>query len=148
MSHVTSIEVVIKDLASLKAACADIGLEFLENQQTYRWYGHHVGDYPIPAGFKVEDLGKCLHAIGVKGNKNAYEIGVVKNPNGEGYLLLWDFWSGGYGLQDVVGKDCKNLTHAYKVNQTVKSFQKRGFNMATKTVNKKTKTVQLVLRKY
>ena len=147
MSHVTSIEVVILDLASLKAACADLGLEFKENQTKYKWYGSHVGDYPVPAGFKVDDLGKCLHAIGIPNNKDAYEIGVVKNPNGKGYVLLWDFWAGGMGLQQVVGKDCKNLTHAYKTNQTVKSFQKRGFTVAKKIVNPKTKAVQLVLRK-
>ncbi len=45
MSHVATIEIQIKDLAALKQAAKDLGLEFRENQKTYRWYGYSVGDY-------------------------------------------------------------------------------------------------------
>src|SRR6266446_5904173 len=103
MSHVAEIDMEIKDLDALKAAAQDLGLEFCEGQQTYKWYGHSVGDFPMPAGFKEQDLGKCEHALRVKGNPGAYEIGIVPRRDGRpGYTLLWDFWAGGLGLQNKV----------------------------------------------
>lgn len=144
MSHVTTIEAEIRDLDSLKAACADLGLEFREGQQTYRWYGTHVGDYPLPQGFSKNDLGKCLHAIGVKGNKQAYEIGVVARRDGKpGYTLMWDFWAGGHGLQKVVGDNCKRLTQAYSANVALKKLQKKGYKVE-KLVSAKTRKIRLV----
>lgn len=114
MSHITTVKVKIKNLKALKESCKALGLEFRENQKTYHWYGYSVGDYPLPEGFSKEDLGKCEHAIGIPGNKEAYEIGVCKSRNQDDeYTLLWDFWHGGYGLEEVVGKDCNRLTNSY-----------------------------------
>jgi hypothetical protein len=104
MSHVESIKLNITDLDALEAACKSIGLELSRGQKTYRWWGHSVGDYPIPAGFTANDLGKCEHAIRIPNNNSAYEIGVVKNRDGrDGYTLLWDFYAGGKGMQSMVG---------------------------------------------
>src|SRR5271157_1141636 len=98
MSHVTTIDLQIKDLEALKAACARLGYEFKVGETTYKWWGHWIGDYPLPQGFKVEDLGKCTHAIRVPGAD--YEIGVVVR---EGKIdLLWDFWRAG-GLKEKIG---------------------------------------------
>ncbi len=113
MSHVVKVKVKIRNLDALRSAASKLGLEMTE-KSTYRWYGTHVGDYPLPEGFSKEDLGKCQFAISVPGKPNAYEIGVVKDPASPGeYTLLWDFWSRGYGLQDVVGDDARKLTDAY-----------------------------------
>jgi hypothetical protein len=144
MSHVTTIKAQILDLEVLKAACHDLGLEFREGQQTYRWYGTHVGDYPLPEGFTKNDLGKCLHAIGIPGNKNAYEIGVVVRRDGQpGYTLMWDFWAGGHGLQAVVGNDCKKLVQAYATNKAIKSLKKKGYAVK-RVVSKKTNKIRLI----
>jgi len=113
MSHVAIVDIEIKDLEALSRACETLGLKFNQGQKTYKWYGRSVGDYPLPAGFNVSDLGKCDHAISVPGNRQAYEVGICKNPNGKGYLPLWDFYAGGFGLQKLVGKDCETLTHEY-----------------------------------
>lgn len=103
MSHVAKIDIQIRDLEALKKAAAVLGLEFRENQTTYRWYGRSVGDYPLPEGFTTEDLGKCEHAIGVPGAAGAYEIGIVRNKNGAaGYSMLWDFYQNGYGLVNAI----------------------------------------------
>jgi len=118
MSHVTCIDVKIKDLESLKVACKKAGLEFRENQKEYKWYGRSVGDYPLPEGFTAQDLGKCDHAIGVPGNDKAYEIGVVKQ--GDNYTMLWDFWAGGLGLEEIAGKDCSNVTDNYATEVALK----------------------------
>jgi hypothetical protein len=130
VSHVATVDLHIKDLDSLKAACKAMGLEFREGQKTYKWYGHSVGDYPLPEGFKANELGQCEHAIGIPGNKRAYEIGVVRRRDGKpGYMLMWDFWNGGYGLQEVVGQDCKKLRQQYATQVSIKQVRKQGFRV-------------------
>ncbi|MES2459749.1 MAG: hypothetical protein V4671_04140, partial [Armatimonadota bacterium] len=99
MSHISKIDLEILDLDALKAAVKRLhpDLEFKTDQKDYKWYGRFVGDSPVPEGMKVEDYGKCQHAIGfAKGKKVdiphphmpkttyqingdfAYELGVVK----------------------------------------------------------------------
>ena len=65
MSHISKIELVIHSLEDLKEACRQLGFEFMENQKTYKWFGRWVGDTPLPEGVKIEDIGKCDHAIRV-----------------------------------------------------------------------------------
>lgn len=127
MSHVSTIDVVISDLPSLKVACEELGLEFRENQTKYKWYNSYVGDAPLPQGFTEEDLGKCEHAIGVAGNPVAYEVGVVHNKIGQGFSLMYDSWQGGYGLENMIGKDACKLKQAYASAVAVK--------IASKTAN-------------
>jgi hypothetical protein len=116
MSHVVSIDLEIKDLAALARACERLGLELMEGQTSYRWFGRSVGDYPLPEGYTADDLGKCQHAIRVKDNPRAYEIGVAARRDGRpGYTLLYDFWRGGYGLIDQVGQNCQRLAQAYSL---------------------------------
>ena len=149
MSHVTVIDVQIKDLEALKIACKKCGLEFRENKKTYNWYGRHVGDYPLPEGFTKKDLGKCDHAIGVPGKDNAYEIGVVKQDNN--YTMLWDFWNGGYGLEALAGKDCENVTNAYTTEIALKEAstfaQAQGWSVSHEFDQETSETV-IKLRKY
>ena len=125
----------------LKEAAKLLGMEFLEGQTTYRWYGRHVGDYSLPEGFKASDLGKCEHAIGIPNDKKAYEIGVVKRRDGkEGYTLLWDFWAGGYGLEAKVGKDGNKLKQSYAEIVAANALKKKGFKVQRK-VNDQGKVV-------
>lgn len=128
MSHVSKIELKVKDLASLKRACKNLGLDFKENQKKFKWYGHHVGDYPLPQGFKKEDMGKCDHAISVKNNPKAYEVGVCKSRDGSGgYELLWDFWQNGYGLKDAIGDEGRELQEEYAACVSEKSLRDQGY---------------------
>ncbi len=147
MSHITTLKIEIKDLQALKDACKAVGLEFREGQKTYKWYGYSTG--AVPEGFTAKDLGKCDHAIGVKGKKDAYEIGVCQR--GGKYLMLWDFWNGGFGLQEIAGKDCCNLTQAYTRNVSVKEAKKiaNAHNMTvTEEVDADTGEIVLTLRSY
>jgi len=131
MSHVATIELEIRDLACLIEAAKECGLEFLENQQSYRWYGVSVGDYPLPTGFRKSDLGKCDHALRVKnGNGSTYEIGVCARRDGKpGFTLLWDFWQGGYGLQAAVGTDGNKLKDAYAAAVATKELKRKGYRV-------------------
>src|SRR4051812_32472193 len=114
MSHVATVDVEIKDLDALDAACKKLGLELVRGQTTFRWYGQHVGDYPLPAGFTGADLGTCEHAVRVPGRADAYEIGVVRRRDGRsGWSLMWDFYAGGYGLMERVGENCQSLRREY-----------------------------------
>lgn len=133
MSHVTVIDLEIKDLDCLRQAAEDLGLEFREGQQTFKWWGHSVGDYPIPTGFSEADMGKCDHALAVKDNTKAYEVGVVRRRDGRpGYHLMWDFFAGGNGLQAKVGANCCKLTQKYSekvVIKRAKPFMAQGWTL-------------------
>jgi hypothetical protein len=150
MSHVTTVDVEIRDLEAVKDICKELGLEFKENQRSYRWYGTHVGDYPLPEGFTKSDLGRCDHAIGVKGaSSKSYEIGLVKR--GEVYIPLFDFWQGGFGLEERIGPGAKKFTDAYTRAvsiKTAKAFAKsKGFSY-TEKLDPETQETILVMRKY
>ncbi len=128
MSHVARIELEINDLDTLRAACKRLGLEFVQDQKTYAWWGTHVGDYPLPEGFTAEDLGKCHHAIKVPGAK--YELGVVER-NGK-YTLLWDFYSSG-GLEQVLGKGAGRLRQAYAVERVRREAIRKSYRITETT---------------
>jgi hypothetical protein len=131
VSHVTTVDIEIRDLAALREACKRLGLEFVEDQKTYRWYNRHMGDYPVPEGFKPSDLGKCEHAIRNPSKPGAYEIGVVKRRDGRpGYTLIYDFYgSGGRGIEELAGKQCVNLRKSYATSVAKRQAQRQGFRV-------------------
>lgn len=134
MSHVVVLEgLEITDLGALEAAAKDLGMT-LKKKNTYKWYGTHVGDYPVPAGFNKADLGKCDYALSIDGHPEAYEVGVVEK-DGQ-YKLLWDFWNNGFGLMPVVGKDCKILTDHVQLRAHERKLQTEA-SKKKKTVNTK-----------
>ncbi|HWY36778.1 MAG TPA: hypothetical protein VNX68_19185 [Nitrosopumilaceae archaeon] len=143
MSHVVKLELEIKDLIALKAAAKMLGMEFREGQKTYNWWGHSVGDYPLPEGFTAKDLGKCEHALSIPDKSDAYEVGVVKRrDNRPGYTLLWDFYGGGRGLVAKIGKDGCKIKQAYAESVASLALKKKGFKIQ-RSVNKETGKVVL-----
>ena len=131
MSHIAEISLDIKDLDALEAASKRLGMELARDQKSYRWYGRSVGDYPLPTGFAEADLGKCDHALKVTGKPRAYEIGIVKRRDGRpGWQLLWDFWSGGFGLQDCVGENADRLKQGYATEVTRKYWKRKGYKVS------------------
>jgi len=128
MSHISEVDLEVTDLSALEAACKRLGLELVRGQKSYKWFGRSVGDAPLPKGMKVEDLGRCDHAIKIPGNTEAYEIGVVKKKSG-GYLLAWDSWNKGRGMQNVAGEDCEDLAQAYGVVVAKRQAAKEGWQV-------------------
>jgi hypothetical protein len=106
MSHVVSIATRLEDLTAVELACAELSkltgrkMTLERNVGSYRWFGTSVGDYPLPAGFSKEDLGKCEHRITVDGC--GYDIGLARAKDGKGYVMLFDFWGPGNGLLDAL----------------------------------------------
>lgn len=145
MSHVASIELDIKDITALKTACADLGLEFMEGQKTYKCWGtgktldrlvgyQKIAGTLMPEGFTLEEMGQCEHAIRVKGKALAYEIGLATRRDGRaGYQLLCDI-SGAYEMIEKVGKDFGKLKQGYGVEVAVRAAKRAGFRIVKKTV--------------
>ena len=129
-------EVAVQDLDALAAAAKDCGLELARNQKTYRWWGTHEGDYPLPAGFAAEDLGKCDHALRQTcGGRGLYEVGVVRRRDGKpGYTLLWDFID--HRLKNSMGGEQANaLRHAYSKHAAINAARRQGMVVAGTATN-------------
>jgi hypothetical protein len=138
MSHVTNIDIEVSDISALESAVAEMGGTFLRNKKNYAWYGHSVGDYPLPTGFTKEMLGKCEHAIGLKGTE--YEIGVVRNPaKPKTFTLLYDFWGPGQKLKSHFGDGLTKLKQMYGVHAATLAAKKKGYLVTRKQVGDKIK---------
>jgi hypothetical protein len=109
VSHLSRIELEIKDLDDLKGACHRLGIEFLPNQKTFRWYGEPK---------------ECESTIRVPGA--AYEIGVVREGNA--YALMWDNYGKG-GLETRLGRKAGLLKQAYAVERTRREAVRRGYRL-------------------
>jgi hypothetical protein len=131
MSHVTAIKKVpIKDLMALKNAVEELGGVLKLDQKEYKWFGTHVGDYPLPEGIKVEDLGKCECAAKFKGIN--YEVGFAKDK--DGLFPLFDFWgAGGVNdgevLQKVIGDGAGKLMQAYSKHAAINAATLAGYSV-------------------
>jgi hypothetical protein len=130
MSHLTTVKTKITNLEALKDAVSELGAEWREGQTTYKWYGHSVGEYPLPEGMSKESLGTCAHAIRVPGVE--YEIGVYRKTDGT-YGLAFDFWGSGKGLQAKFGQKLEKLTQKYATNNATMEFRKRGYSVTPTT---------------
>ena len=112
VSHVTKVDIEIKDLDALETACKGRGLTLKRGQTKYAWWGRSVGDYPIPAGMRAEDLGKCSHAIHL--DSRSFEIGLVKQSD-DSFRLVFDFYGQASLLAAVGGQACEGLVGDYAI---------------------------------
>lgn len=132
MSHISSIKLKILDEQCLHTAMIKSGLERRE-KKTHKWYGVFVGDYPLEAGMNVKDMGKCDFAYGIPGNAKAYEVGVVRQPDGS-LKLMWDFWNGGFGLQEKIGREGCKLISEYEAQVYYKQMASQGYEVSEVTL--------------
>jgi len=134
MSHIASIDISITDLKALQAAARELGALWVEGKKTYNWYGQSVGDYPLPIGMTVDQLGKCDHVIALPGVR--YEIGVVKLPNGN-YTLAFDFY-GRHGQHDGekllahFGDGLAKIKQFYGLHKATIAAKLRGYSTSRK----------------
>lgn len=128
------------DLESLRKAAAELGGTFVQGQTNYRWYGRLVGpNVKPPEGMRVEDLGKCSHAIKLPGVN--YEIGVVRNADGS-FRLLWDEYNSqpysdehdGHKLIEKFGSNLGRLCQSYTAQVLKAKAKARGWTCVQKTL--------------
>jgi hypothetical protein len=142
MSHITKINLIVKDLDAMDAAAKRLGLELVRNQKTFK-------------GFTT---GRCDHALRVAGVPGTYEIGLAKRADGKGYELKWDGHMGAYGtampLYKAVGygepitfnkaASCAKLNDWYAATVAKKTMSRQGFRV---TLTQQPGKVQVVCSK-
>ena len=129
MSHVAAVKLKITDLNALRAACAELGLQFMEGQKTWAWFGQWMNDYAATdAAYKLgidpADYGKSEHAIRLPGCH--YEIGVVRNNKGE-LTLAYDFFREGRKIKNALGAGCEKLVQHYGLCQAQMLAKAKGY---------------------
>jgi len=145
VSHVAIVELCIDDLSDLKRACCELGLEFMEDKKTFKWYGKVIGNYKQSNSVCIngiwsknrdtKDYGRCEHAIGIKGSDVSYELGVVKSSDGIGYKLVYDNWRGGKGLEDVIGINAIKLSREYSAQRVTSVAQRNGYRIVSREID-------------
>lgn len=108
MSHISKIQLEVKDLGILAQACRKLKLEFVRGQGSFKWYGNEA---------------PCDHAIKVPGAD--YEIGVIERDGR--YELNCDFYD--RTLETVIGKQGGHLKQAYAVEKTKIEARKKGYSV-------------------
>jgi hypothetical protein len=98
MSHFTTIDVQVKDVAALKAACAELGLQ-VQEKAAARGYGSNR-----------------LHGDFVIGLKGPYDVALQRQPDGA-YKLVADLWRG--HVEQELGAGFGRLKQLYGVHKTM-----------------------------
>jgi hypothetical protein len=154
VSHVVAHpEICFTDVEALSAACEDCGLEFRPGQTTWKWWGswqkdYHAEDAAYKRGVDPATFGKSVHAISVKGDKSAYEIGLVASPTGDGsWMPVYDFY-GSYGkrIQDKAGKKLEKLNGKY-AEHAIRNQAKRQGQAVRKVVTPQGHTQMIVTQR-
>lgn len=136
MSHLANVELTVTDLDALQHAVAQTdGLTWCEGQQSYKWYGRWMDDFhgtnaAVDNGFDASTFGKSEHAIKVDGSE--YEIGVVKNPTGNGYRLLYDNYASGRKIAERYGTGLETIKNSYAERVAVRQLQRKGYRVSTR----------------
>jgi hypothetical protein len=108
MSHFTTIQTQIKDIAALRAACTELGLPLLQEAEA-RGYGgtRQPGEFVIQL-------------------KGPYDIAVHRQTDGS-YGLTTDWWDG--HVEREVGSRYGRLLQLYAVHKATREARKRGLTV-------------------
>lgn len=155
-----TLKIPLRNKAHLIAAVKELGGEWIEDATTYKWYGRHVGDYPLPVGFTKHEMGKCHHKLKFPGAH--YEVGIWeldKLPENhparhavdkEGkrvyedgsFIPIFDFID--YNLKQTLGGEAaQRLVQEYKKQQLIAECKKKGYTKVKATTDAKTGTIKL-----
>ena len=115
MSHISKIELEVKDLGTLRQACHRLGLSLVENQKTFKWFG--------------QEDGQCDHAIKIP--NASYEIGIFRTGNA--YELRCDYFDSAIGK--AIGQNGGLLKQAYAIERTKTEARRKGYSVIEKTTD-------------
>lgn len=135
MSHVEKARCEILDLDVLEHTMKQDNpdLELVRGKTNYNWYGRWVNDYhdknaAYRQGVDTKDYGKCDHVIRFKGqDAGEYEIGLVKNADGKGYSMVYDFFGSGARYSNKYGKQLGAVIQPYAVAMSKRKLTSMGY---------------------
>ncbi|OPZ24358.1 MAG: hypothetical protein BWZ02_02863 [Lentisphaerae bacterium ADurb.BinA184] len=114
MSHFTTIDVQIKDIEALRAACAELGLELAENAEARGWGGNaRHGDFVIRL-------------------KGPYDVALNRSAYGT-YATEADLWNG--HVERELGPNLGRLRQLYAVHKTAIEARRRGLHVRRQGMN-------------
>jgi hypothetical protein len=113
MSHFTTIDTQIRDVAALRLACLELGVELQENADA-RGYGANKqhGDFVIKL-------------------KGPYDVAVNRQANNT-YGLITDWWDG--HVEREVGANYGRLLQLYGVHKARIEAQRKGYSVRRQTL--------------
>ena len=112
MSHISKIELEVKDLGILGQACKKLGADLIRGQDQFKWYGKQS---------------PCDHAIKIP--EADYEIGVL--TTGGRFELSCDFFD--RNLEKTIGRQGGLLKQAYAVTKTIVEARRKGYSVREQT---------------
>lgn len=135
MSHVTTGDICVKELADVEAALEEFPRATLIMDQTsFKWYGRWMNDWStdeaaVTRGFDPKTFGQCDHVIHVDGVH--YEIGLVMRPDGTGHDLMYDAWGhGGAELERAFGgRGLPRLKEAIGIQAATRAACELGYQV-------------------
>jgi hypothetical protein len=105
MSHFTTVQTQVRDIAALRDACQELGLQVVENADARGYAGNKLpGDYVVRL-------------------KGPYDIALNRQPDGT-FGLTTDWWAG--YVANEVGPDYGKLLQLYGVHKTMREARKKG----------------------
>lgn len=157
MSHITQIDLRIRDLDALEEACEKLGLELQRDKRTFAWWGRFENDSRQYGEMTPEKMGTCEHAIKIKGtlphngsdSSCAWEIGVTRADDGDGFRLHYDQFAGGHGLTAIVEHDSNALRREYAAAVSTKKSIEKLSRLGWRAVREELpgKQIRIVLKK-
>lgn len=113
MSHISKIELEVRDIEVLTNACKRLGLVFLKGRKTFKWFGKEAN---------------CDHAISIPGSD--YEIGIV---GAEGlFELNCDYYD--RNIEKAIGPQGGLLKQAYAIEKTKVEARKKGYSVVERQI--------------
>ena len=112
MSHISKIELEVKDLQVLKKACERLGLNLIKGRKEFKWYGKSA---------------PCDHAVTIP--NAAYEVGII-NIGGH-YELRCDYYDP--GIEKAIGPNGGLLKQAYALEKTRSEARRKGYTVTEKS---------------
>ena len=113
MSHFTTIQTQIRDIAALRAACVELGVELSETGVARGYLGNtHRGDLVIRL-------------------KGPYDIAITRQQDGS-FGLTCDWWNG--HVEQEVGTNYGRLLQLYGVHKAKIEAQRKGYTVRRQTL--------------
>jgi hypothetical protein len=111
MSHFTSIQTHVRDIAALRDACAELGVEVHENARA--------------RGYNLNNL-SGEYVIKLKG---PYDIALNKQPDGT-FAMTTDWWNG--HVEKEAGTGFGKLMQLYAVHKASREARRKGYSIQRK----------------